>query len=513
VKRNSHLPAAGLATLLGLLLFLTGTINLESVPPLWWDEGWILTVARNWVEHGHYGRLLAGKPASASMTTGFPVVAPVALSFRLFGVGIWQGRIVGVLFTLGALALIYHLASQLYDRLVALATLVVLLLMSGQPDLHPVIIGRQALGEIPAIFYLLGGYACFLWALHKSIWSMAPAIAFWSIALTAKLQVLPFWTVSLLIPLLMAILRRSWKLMGHLIIGLVGSLIMSQLLLWLLRSLVSVHTLPFSLVSMLYNVSVLVPAVPGPRLVALIATLEFGLATLLGLYYAASKLMKKGNQIALTTPEGVSRLALLTLAGSWLGWYLFLSIGWGRYLFPATFIGSIFAAAFLRRVTDGFKLLPTIRRAGYALRHLHFSRENAEALFITVLITWTSSFTVSQLYRSYFVRGDRSVLLVADFINNQTGRNALIETYDSELFFLLNRRYHYPPDQIHVDLNRRTFLGQDVPINYDPLTADPDYLVVGPQSKQWQLYDPVLATGAFRLLHSYSRYDLYERVR
>jgi len=90
----------------------------------------------------------------------------------------------------------------------------------------------------------------------------------------------------------------------------------------------------------------------------------------------------------------------------------------------------------------------------------------------------------------------------------------LIETYDSELLFLLNRPYHYPPDQIVVELIRRTFHYEDyTDIDYDPLAANPDYLIVGPHSKQWQLYDPVLRTGAFRLLQSYKRYQIYERVR
>jgi hypothetical protein len=40
-----------------------------------------------------------------------------------------------------------------------------------------------------------------------------------------------------------------------------------------------------------------------------------------------------------------------------------------------------------------------------------------------------------------------------------------------------------------------------------------DYLVVGPHSKQWRLYDPVVRAGAFRLLQSYKRYQIYERVR
>jgi hypothetical protein len=56
-----------------------------------------------------------------------------------------------------------------------------------------------------------------------------------------------------------------------------------------------------------------------------------------------------------------------------------------------------------------------------------------------------------------------------------------------------------PLDQIHVELIRRTFLYDDATlIDYNPLTANPDYLVVGPHSKQWRLYDDVLKTGAFR---------------
>ena len=118
------------------------------------------------------------------------------------------------------------------------------------------------------------------------------------------------------------------------------------------------------------------------------------------------------------------------------------------------------------------------------------------------------------LYRTYILDADTSVQQAADFLNSQTRSDALIETYDSELFFLLNRPYHYPPDQIHVELIRRTFLYDDnTVIHYDPLAANPDYLVVGPHSKQWRLYEPVLRSGAFRLLRSYARYQIYERIR
>src|SRR2546425_877031 len=120
----------GAGALLTLVLLLLGTINLGSVPPLWWDEGWTLTVARTWVERGHYGRLLAGQLAPSGLEATFPVTMPIALSFRLLGVGVWQGRLVEVFFTLGTLALMYYLARRLYDRSVAIGTLAVLLLMT-----------------------------------------------------------------------------------------------------------------------------------------------------------------------------------------------------------------------------------------------------------------------------------------------------------------------------------------------------------------------------------------------
>lgn len=509
---NTYLRmVAGTSLVLGL--FLIGTINLDSTPPLWWDEGWNLSIARNWVELGHYGRLLLGRPAPAGLEGAFSVIAPVAFSFRLFGLGIWQGRIIGVVFTLGALALIYYLALRLYNRSVAIATLGVLLFMSAGREIHPILMGRQVLGEMPAVFYLLAGYACLLESVNRPTLFVPLTILSWSIALITKQQVLPFWMVSLLIPWFLTIYRRCWKWAGLLTVGLFSSLIMRELL-FQLREIVARSQMlpPIAPLVGLYDVTAFVPVV-SVRLAVLILTLILGLPTLLGLCYAASKLMRNSSKVGWGTCPDIVKLALLVLVGSWLGWYLFLSVGWTRYLFPATFIGSIFVAAWLHHLTDGFNLASTIKHCGNALRPLHFSRENTNVLLATLLIACTSFFTIQMLYRSFIVNADTSALLVADFINNQTASNALIETYDSELFFFLERRYHYPPDQIHIELNRRIFLHQDVHIDYDPLAADPDYLVVGPQSKLWRLYDPVLVTGEFRLLRSYSRYDVYGRVR
>ena len=67
--------------------------------------------------------------------------------------------------------------------------------------------------------------------------------------------------------------------------------------------------------------------------------------------------------------------------------------------------------------------------------------------------------------------------------------------------FLLHRRFHYPPNEIHVDLNRRTFLGQNVTIAYSPTrTNDIDYLVIGYYGRLWLLYDDLVKRGGFSLV-------------
>ena len=193
----------GVALVFALLLLAALFAQLEDLPPLWWDEGWTLTVARTWVERGHYGRLSGGELAPPGLQAAFPVVVPVALSFHLFGVGVWQARAVIVLFSAAAMALIYHLARRLYNRPVAIATVLVLLLTPAYREAQPLIMARMVLAEMPMLFFALAGYACFLPALRRPLLLLPLAIALWGIALFSKAQILPFWAVSLALPLLM----------------------------------------------------------------------------------------------------------------------------------------------------------------------------------------------------------------------------------------------------------------------------------------------------------------------
>jgi hypothetical protein len=464
-----------------------------------------MSVARNWVVSGNYGRLLDGQPVARGLEAALPVTATVALSFRLFGIGIIQARLVAVIFTLVALALLYELARRFYNRSIAIATLLVLIFMSGQVEINPLIAGRQVLAEIPALCFLLAGYLCFILAEKHFILFMPAAVCFWSVALFTKAQVRPFWAAAMLLPAGLMLLQQRWRSAGMFGAGLIGTAA-----LYLCLEYTFVRISPSSSVSGLTRVIALV-WLKETRLFILTDIFHYGIPTLIALCWALWSVLKGKDQPQ--THTGIARFSFLVLAGSWFVWYITLSLGWVRYIFPAVFLGSVFVAAMLDDWTNHFNPAWTIERAGTTLKKLRFRTQNLTALAAIVLVTMSVGQALTVLYGAYVVDADDSINDTLRFLNTATPPNALIETYESELYFLLNRRYHYPPDQVHVDLIRRNSFGERVKIDYDPLTANPDYLVVGAQSKFWDFYDPYLKTGAFRSLKTYKRYEIFERVR
>ena len=91
--------------------------------------------------------------------------------------------------------------------------------------------------------------------------------------------------------------------------------------------------------------------------------------------------------------------------------------------------------------------------------------------------------------------------------------NALVETYESEIMFLAPAvRFHYPPDQVNVRAIERGTIDPGSSLDYDPLQANPDYLLLGGFGKTWRIYNAVLERSAFKLQASFFGYDLYSRI-
>lgn len=149
---------------LTICLFFTAIFfsvyKLTESPPVWMDEGVIVQTAKNLAEKGVYGLQVAPNKfvSSGFVTTSYPVIYPVALSFKLFGVGILQARIVMVLFILAFFLIAYFLIKKEYSLSVAFFSFA--LLVSFAPIYEH---GKNVLGEIPGMFFLL----CFLLFIQK----------------------------------------------------------------------------------------------------------------------------------------------------------------------------------------------------------------------------------------------------------------------------------------------------------------------------------------------------------
>jgi len=489
----------------GVLVIVGLVIHLDRVPSPWWDEGWTLSVARNWMELGHYGRLLAGVPVLRGQDYGFPITGAVALSFWAFGIGIDQARVVAVVFTLGALILLYRLGRRLYSPSIGLASIVVVVGLTNKAEINPLYMGRQVLGEIPALLFLLAGYHCFMSAEKRTWLFIAGAICCWSLALLLRIQARPFFVVAMLVPLIVAMRQREKRSALWFAIGLVGSLVLYALIFYLIEQFSPSESVVSGLTPLLALV-----VIPQIRFVVLTRAIEFGIPTCLGLCWAFWGLWKR-RKLPYSFPKEV-RLSLFVLAGSWFGWYVTLSIGWPRYMLPSVFLGSIFVAAMLSEWTNQFNIKWTIEHAAAVLK-IRFSLQNLAALASVIVVVASFAGTIKGLYAAHALYADDSIKEVTRFLNTQTPPDAMIETYESELFFLLNRRYHYPPDQMVVELLRYKIFGEKPRIDYDPMVANPDYLVAGFQSTYWDLYDKQLNSGQFQLIQSYPKYRVYRRVR
>lgn len=190
------------AAFLCLFFFAMLAYGFPDSPSPWFDEGVNLGIAKAWAERGVYS-LEVGPDSfvgerSLLITTNYPLLAPLALVFRLFGAGLPQAKLVMFAFLAAFLLLAYQFVKKNYGEFSALgsvALLVTFLPLYGN--------GKSGLGEIPGLVYLLGG----LLLLEKK----KP----WQLLLAGLLLGLAAATKSLyiiIIPCLVAAeLYASWK--------------------------------------------------------------------------------------------------------------------------------------------------------------------------------------------------------------------------------------------------------------------------------------------------------------
>lgn len=138
-----------------LLLFISFW-RLSYSPSTWYDEGINAGIARSFMEEGVFSLKVAPNEFVATrqflITTNYPMLFPVALSLKFFGVNFTAARLPSVIYLFLFAWLAYIITRRWYGDNSALATLA--LIVSFLPFYGN---GKGALGEVAGLFFLLAG--------------------------------------------------------------------------------------------------------------------------------------------------------------------------------------------------------------------------------------------------------------------------------------------------------------------------------------------------------------------
>lgn len=493
--------------------------QLDNWPSAWWDEGWYLDSARNWIQHGHIGHYLDGQPIPPRIPVRFPVLVPTTISMKLFGVGIWQARLPVAILTIMALALYGYISTILYNRKTAIVALLIVLILAPL-DLNPLYLGRQIWAEMPMMFYLLAGYTLIWLAISRNPWWAVGASLSFGIAIHTKLQVPPFWIASIILAILVAAkLKQNTKIRILLSIA-IGSVFVAIVSYGIQNVLMPGSFNDPGLTRLLFNTVIFVFTIPV-RLQAFTYGVIYSLPQILGFIVAGQQVLRMiftHRSTIATTPEQydpdkeILRAAIWGLGASWCIWYLTMSLFWVRYLFPVFFIGTIFFAAYLGKLTEGYKIRPLIHKASSLLLGRAYNRINFESVLVLIALSLMLGATIKAI-SNFILYSNNNPKLAADYLEKNIPHGAKVETFGSELFILANDiDFHYPSDLVSMQLYRKFIADPLLPIDYDPLLDKPDYLVVDPFSSFWQLYDIVMPPERIDLEAEVGGYRIYRVI-
>lgn len=472
------------ALILGAVALLF--VNLTTWPYTWFDEGLNVSTAATLATRHVYGL-----PDSAgirvmdpAIQTGPVVIVPIAAAFKLFGVGLLQARLVMLGFALFALASYFLLARRIAA---GTAPIAVALLLLGNGELYAsfVPLARQVLGEVTALgCFCLGSW---LWLRRRdtgSAWlrasigvgvlyglgmvtksqlglTLPAALGLFWLANLFYYRVLPWWSPMVVVAVAIACVL-TWYGVQLAIAGPDGFARNSAVL----REGFAIHIASLSLA--------------GPR-DALGALWRAGFMWwgFPGLLYGAAR----ARQRNLT---GLVWALPLALIGTWLCWYICLSIGWGRYAALPLMLTPLYTAPLLAALWQGklpsTRLLPTSWQPRIGL-----------AVVILLLAIYGRPLALS-----VFAPEDSSAIKMAAFLREQVPANAVVETWAWEISILAPQQFHHPETHITNLYTLKILRGQPVPDgSYDPLGTAPEYLLTGTMSNWVGIYDHTMQQAEF----------------
>ncbi|HEU4329276.1 MAG TPA: glycosyltransferase family 39 protein [Roseiflexaceae bacterium] len=480
--------AYGLVAALALALLL---VNLGSYPQPWFDDGYVMAVAKMLATQSVYGLPDSGGPwvLDPSITSGPPLLLPLALVFKLAGVSILAARLLlagAALLTLVAYAV---LARRLVGPAAAAGALLLVLVGSNEIGGAFVQLGRQALGEIPALGMWIAGVLLWLRGhdegRERSRWPLVVGAGLcFGLAVVTKPQMVMGVAPGLALVCLADRLyyrRASWAAFvvpAVLMVGCVAAWYLVQMLLLtpevffaksaVLRSGVASNILAIDLQHIRNALGVIWRS-------------GFLLWGLPGLLYGARLARER-------SAAGLAHGWVLALVLVWLLWFAAFSIGWARYAFAPFILTPIWTA---RLVFDLFERTGRPARAAIA----------AAALALLL-------FNGRTLAAGIFGPQERSAEQFSEYLRTTLPADTVVASWEWNLDITAPQRFAHPPPLVMYEVIDLMQGGQTPPLGlYDPSPAAPAYVVDGPFSNWTGIYrafiearcEPVATVGTYTL--------------
>lgn len=353
VSQRAGLLLRAALVLAVLLVAFLALYNLTEYPTTWFDEGSHLHVPKTLVRFGEYADYSSEgfRYYGPTIGVGPTVMLPIAVVFKWFGTGLLQARLVMAFYLLATICVFYGLAYTLGGRRLALVATGLLITSRGVALL---LYGRQVLGEVPGLFFLVAGF--WLWFAgwkRASWWRLVAVGLLLGLSMVTKYQYLLFLGPTLLLAWLANLVyyrgapQRVFLVPGLVAAGCFG--------LW-----------------QLYMVFYLGPGTAVENLTSL---RQFTGGAALAL---SPRLMEESVKVLMSFPNYLGSLLPAMVYGlflmvprrreaQWWGivfilvavnlvWYVVASIGWWRYAFLGLAMASLFVARFFHDLTDGFRL-------------------------------------------------------------------------------------------------------------------------------------------------------------
>lgn len=471
-------PPAALAVC--TVFFLT--YNISFFPYMSMDEGSHLNVPKTLVTEGEYAQKTAHgyNYYGPVVATGPTVMLPVAASFELFGVGLWQARIVSGAYIVGTLILFYAAARHLFGKTTALVTAALLLVAPGflLTNWHEG--GRIVVGEVPAMFFFLSGLLIYWkWLDQRQTWRLLAVGVLWGLAFMTKNQfpmiVVPTFIIAgllgryhyrvirlrdMAIPLGIACaVFATWPIAQLLVIG--GDNVANNLS--TIRASSSSNYLVFS-----------------PELIKLSARFLISIEV----YYGwAIPAIAYGIILSLRrTIDGFKLLLISGLIVTWLLWYLLPSIGYPRYSYPPLQLSALFLAKLFTDMIGRVDVrdLRLIRRWAMG-RDLHRATHLSLILFLILII---GSPIERDIRQTLFAAPEGSPENFAMYLKQNFNEDTIIATVEYSLGLHTDLSFHYPPPHV-LSSSERYYAGKDrySVLAYDPVDYGARYLALGPHGR------------------------------